>query len=117
MQPFERLAAWRAAHELGLAVYKATEGFPKSELFGLVSQLRRAAYSAAANIAEGNAKRGSAELRRFLDIAIGSLAEIAYALILARDLAFLPQAMWAILEQKRERASKLTWLLYRSLKR
>ncbi|PYO62354.1 MAG: hypothetical protein DMD70_05625 [Gemmatimonadetes bacterium] len=61
MMPYERFTAWKACHELALAVYRATRSFPKEELFGLTSQMRRAAFSAAANIAEGSAKRGSAE--------------------------------------------------------
>ncbi len=117
MRPFEELAAWRAAHALALEIYRATEAFPRSELFGLVSQLRRSAYSVGANIAEGQAKRGPAEFRRFLDIAIGSLGEIDYALFLARDLDLLPPGRWSELDQKREAASKLTWLLYKSLHR
>jgi 23S rRNA-intervening sequence protein len=70
MMPYERLTAWKAAHELVLAVYRATEDFPKHEMYGLTSQLRRGAFSIAANIAEGSAKRGNGEFRRFLDIAI-----------------------------------------------
>ncbi len=116
VQPFERLAAWRAAHALALAIYRATENFPKSETFGLISQLRRAAYSVAANIAEGYAKKGPAEFRRFLDISIGSLGEIGYALILSRDLGLLSQVEWQELDPKRNEAGKLTWLLYKSLK-
>ena len=68
MRPYERLTAWQAAYELVLAVYHATETFPKTETYGLTSQLRRAAFSVAANIAEGAAKRGNGEFRRFLDI-------------------------------------------------
>ncbi|MGH7612439.1 MAG: four helix bundle protein [Gemmatimonadales bacterium] len=56
MMPYERFHAWRACHELAVATYRLTQGFPKSELYGLTSQMRRAAFSAAANIAEGNAR-------------------------------------------------------------
>ena len=73
MYPFERLAAWQVAYELTLATYRATRDFPKHELYGLTSQSRRAAVSVIANIAEGSAKRGEGELRRFLDIALGSI--------------------------------------------
>lgn len=85
MRPYENLAAWRTAHALALAIYRVTEHFPPVERYGLTSQMRRAAYSAAANIAEGYAKRGRRELRRFLDISLGSLEEIAYATRLAHD--------------------------------
>jgi four helix bundle protein len=70
MLAYERLHAWKLCHELVLAVYGVTASFPKHELYGLTSQARRAAFSAAANIVEGAAKRGSAEFRRFIDISI-----------------------------------------------
>src|ERR1041385_7613748 len=94
MLAHERLHAWKLCHELVLAVYAVTTSFPKHELYGLTSQARRAAFSAAANIAEGAAKRGSAEFRRFIDISIGSLAELAYILRLVRDLKMLSEADW-----------------------
>ena len=65
MMPYERLTAWQCCHALFLEIYRVTAGFPKSELYGLTSQMRRAAFSAAANIAEGSAKRGPHEFRRF----------------------------------------------------
>jgi hypothetical protein len=74
--PYERFEAWKVSHELALAVYSATRGWPRSELYGLTSQLRRAALSAPTNIAEGCAKRGPAEFRRFLDYSLGSLSEL-----------------------------------------
>lgn len=70
-------------------MYAGTADWPKSELYGLVSQIRRAAVSAEANIAEGAAKRGRRELRRFLDISLGSLAEVACLLRIAVDLGYL----------------------------
>ena len=68
----ERLKAWNACHDLVLEIYRKTSGWPVRERYGLTAQARRAAYSAAANIAEGSAKRGGAEFRRFLDISLGS---------------------------------------------
>ena len=79
MAPYERLKAWQECHKLVLETYRATRSFPREELYGLTSQTRRAAFSAAANIVEGSAKHGAREYRRFLDIAIGSLAELGYA--------------------------------------
>src|SRR5438876_5049165 len=67
MRPYERLLAWRHCHRLALFTYRVTDGFPKSELYGITSQMRRAAASAATNIAEGSAKRGTSALRRFMD--------------------------------------------------
>lgn len=94
MKPHERFVAWRHCHRLTLLTYRLTQTFPKSELYGITAQMRRAASSAAANIVEGCAKRGSTEFRRFLDIALGSLAELSYFALLARDLKFLSTEDW-----------------------
>ena len=117
MLAHERLEAWKLCHELVLAVYAATASFPKHELYGLTAQARRAAFSAAVNIAEGAAKRGSAEFRRFIDISIGSLAELAYVLRLVRDLKLLSEDDCARLEALRGRAGFMTWRLYRAMTR
>ena len=85
---FEDLIVWQKAHEFVLAVYGFTEGFPKSEIYGLTSQLRRAAVSIAANIAEGFKKSGKSDKARFLNISQGSIEECRYYLILARDLEY-----------------------------
>jgi four helix bundle protein len=117
MLAHERLHAWRECHELVLAVYDVTNSFPKHELYGLTSQARRAAFSAAVNIVEGAAKRGSAEFRRFIDISIGSLAELAYILRLVRDLKLLSDADWKRLDTLRGRAGFMTWRLYQAVGR
>lgn len=111
MHPYRNLLAWQKCHELNLAIIHATSRWPGSERFELTSQLRRAAWSAAANIVEGAARRGPREFRRFLDIALGSLAEIEYGLELARDRGLLAFDAYAELEDKRASASRLTWLL------
>ena len=85
---FEDLVVWQKAHQFALAVYRMTQGFPRSEVYGLTSQFRRAAVSIAANIAEGFRKRGNADKLRFLNIAQGSLEESRYYLILVRDLEY-----------------------------
>jgi four helix bundle protein len=85
---FEDLVVWQKAHRLVLDVYRLTRAFPRSEAYGLSPQLRRAAVSVAANIAEGFRKRGKADKLRFLNIAQGSLEESRYYLILARDLDY-----------------------------
>ena len=89
-QSFEELTVWKHAHALVLDVYRLTGEFPKHELFGLTSQLRRAAVSVPANIAEGFSKRGIADKMRFYNIAQGSLAECHYYFILTRDLNYGP---------------------------
>jgi four helix bundle protein len=113
MLAHERLLAWREAHQLALRVYRTTTDFPRSEQYGLTSQVRRAAVSVAANIAEGAAKRGAREFRRYLDIALGSMAEVTYLLRLAHDLRLIPDDQWNGLEDQRRRASTLLWRLYR----
>ena len=98
-----------------LETYRATKSFPREELYGLTSQTRRAAFSAAANIVEGSAKHSVREYRRFLDITIGSLAELGYAFRVARELGMMSDANWETLEDLRRRAGFLTWRLYTSL--
>jgi four helix bundle protein len=83
---FTDLIVWQKAHQLVLSVYPLTEGFPKSELFGLTSQMRRAAVSVPANIAEAFKKRGRPDKMRLLNVAQGSLEELRYYFILAQDL-------------------------------
>jgi four helix bundle protein len=85
---FKDLIVWQKAHEFVLGIYKVTASFPKHETYGLSCQMRRAAVSIAANIAEGFRKRGKADKARFLNMAEGSLEESHYYLILARDLGY-----------------------------
>jgi len=113
---YERFAAWKRSYELVLAVYDATDSFPKNELYGLTSQTRRAAFSVVANIAEGSAKRGGREFARYLDIALGSITELEVALRLARDRGYVTNERWAELERLRNHAGVLTWRLYRSIR-
>jgi four helix bundle protein len=113
----ESLKSWVACHELVLAVYRITSRWPSREQYGLTSQARRAAYSAASNIAEGSAKRGSKEFCRFLNISLGSISELSYVLLLARDLDYLRPEEWGEIEALRDHAGRLTWGLYRSLDR
>jgi four helix bundle protein len=89
-QKFEDLIVWQKAHALTLRVYKVTKAFPREELFGLTSQMRRAAVSVGANIAEGFSKKGKTDKTRIFNIAQGSLEELRYFFILAKDLAYLP---------------------------
>jgi len=92
MQDFRKLKVWQKAHALALRVYSKTADFPKSELFGVTSQTRRAAVSTAANIAEGSARGGDKEFARFLYIALGSASELEYFAILIADLGLLKRA-------------------------
>lgn len=92
MRDFRSLNVWHKAHQLALSVYHVTQAFPKEELYGLVSQMRRAAASIPMNIAEGCGHDSEAELGRFLRIAAGSVSEVEYQLLLAHDLQFLSDA-------------------------
>jgi four helix bundle protein len=117
MMPYERFQAWRAAHRVALDIYRATDGWPKADRFEVTAQLRRAALSAPANIAEGASKRGAREFRRFLDIALGSLAEVSYLLRFSRDYGLLDDQSWMELETTRSEAGRLTWSLYYAVSR
>jgi four helix bundle protein len=86
MRDFRNLKVWQKAHQLTLRVYTATKRFPKDELYGLTSQVRRSAASIPTNVAEGCGRSGEAELARFLNIAMGSASELEYQLLLAHDL-------------------------------
>ena len=89
MKDFRQLQVWRKAHQLTLAVYRLTASFPRAELYGLTTQLRRSSASIAANLAEGCGRNGDAELARFCSIAMGSASELDYHLLLASDLKLI----------------------------
>jgi four helix bundle protein len=99
-QRFEDLVVWQKSHAFTLRVYQLTRPFPREGLFGLVTQMRRAAISVAANIAEGFSKRGRSDKARFMNVAQGSLEELRYYFILARDLEYLPKGTaWPELDE------------------
>jgi four helix bundle protein len=113
---YTQLKAWVACHEVFLRVHQATRTWPPHELHGLGSQATRAAFSAGANIADGVAKGTAREFRRFLDISIGSLGELSYILLAARDIGVLSQSEFGELEALRDHANRLTWGLYRAVR-
>ena len=115
MMPYERFDAWKTAHGLALEVYRITDSWPISERYGLTSQLRRAALSVPTNIAEGTAKRGSREFRRYLDIARGSLSELSYLLHFSKDRGIMDEETFRRLSELRHQVGKLSWGLYVSL--
>ena len=89
MRDFRQFKVWQKSHQLTVKAYKVTTKFPKDELYGLTSQIRRSSASVSANIAEGCGRRGDAELARFLQIAMGSASELEYHLLLAKDLELI----------------------------
>jgi four helix bundle protein len=117
MMPYERFLAWQVSHELALEIYRVTDPWRREKRFGLTIQLRRAALSVPTNIAEGAAKRGPREFRRFLDIALGSLAEVSYLLRFSKDYGLLSPELWVSLEALRSEAGRLTWSLYSAVSR
>ena len=100
MKDFKELKVWQKAYEFSLSVYLISKSFPREEVYGLTSQLRRATVSIGANIAEGCGRRSDGEFVRFLQIARGSSSEVEHHLLLARDLKFMPQSVYADLERK-----------------
>ena len=89
MRNFQNLIAWRKSYLLTLKIYKVSLLFPKEEMYGLISQIRRSSSSIPTNISEGCGRSSKIELQRFLTIACGSCSELQYQLILAKDLGFL----------------------------
>jgi four helix bundle protein len=114
---FRDLEVWQVAHELTLSVYRATVTFPKQEMFGLTSQLRRSAASIPANIAEGGARRSTKDYLRHLAIANGSLAESKYFLLLARDLSYVNGETYSELEKLTNRIGAMIVSLERALRK
>ncbi len=90
MQDFRELRVWEKAHALTLEIYRATRSFPADELYGLVSQMRRAAVSIGASISEGCGRETRPDFARFLQNAAGSASELEYHLLVALDLGYLP---------------------------
>jgi four helix bundle protein len=107
MRNYKDLRVWEEAHRLTLAVYKTTQAFPKEERFGLTSQIRRASSSIAANLAEGCGRRSDGEMGRFVQIAMGSGAELSYHLLLARDLGFVSEEQHSELNASLERVLRM----------
>ena len=115
MMPYERFEAWQVSHQLALEIYRITEAWPAAERYQLTAQTRRAALSVPTNIAEGTAKRGPKEFRRYLDIARGSLSELSYLLLFSKDRGILDGETFGRIDTLRNRVGKLTWGLYDAL--
>src|SRR5258708_25068516 len=94
MKDFRDLQVWHKAHSLVLASYRSTGGFPKQEMYGMTSQIRRCAASVAANIAEGCGKRGNGEFQRYLTIAAASASALEYHSLLTHDLSLMDETSY-----------------------
>jgi len=113
MRNYFHLDVWKESHTFTLAIYQTTRSFPDTERCGLVNQMRRAATSIPANIAEGAGRHGNAEFTRFLHNAAGSASETEYYLLLARDLAYLDDASYRVLSEQVVRIKKMLVTLAR----
>lgn len=113
---YKNLIAWQKSDELAHQIYFVTQTFPKTEIFGLTSQLRRAALSVPANIVEGYARDNKNEFRRFLTIALGSLAEVEYFLDFSNKQKLIKQTDYSSILELKEECGRIMWSLYRSQK-
>lgn len=113
---YRDLKVWQRADELAFEIYKITKKFPKDELYGITSQLRRAALSVSTNIVEGYTRKGDKELARFINISLGSLAEVEYLLFFSRKLDyFVDNGEYEKIEMLRTEVGKLLWNFYKQL--
>lgn len=115
MKDFRTLSVWQKSYELTLLIYRSTRSFPKEELFGLTSQIRRAASSIGANIAEGCGRNSNGDFSRFLQIAFGSANEFDRHLILARDLDLLSEENFVMLNDRVDEVKKMLGSLIRKV--
>ena len=112
---YKNLKVWQKADELAIEIYKITRKFPKDELYGITSQLRRASLSVPTNIAEGYARKGDKELARYINISIGSLAEVEYLLDFSWRLGFMKEEDFQKISSLREFVGKLLWNFYKKI--
>jgi four helix bundle protein len=115
VKDFRELKVWQKAHELTLAVYRVTTAFPRQELYGLTSQIRRASASIGANISEGCGRKGDAEFCRFCSIAMGSASELEYHLLLGKDLGHIELKDYQELSQRTIEVKKMLTALVQRL--
>jgi four helix bundle protein len=115
MSSYRDLRAWQHAKRLSIEVGKAVRQFPEEERMALADQMRRAAYSVALNIAEGAARKGSKEFRRFLDMARGSLSELQSALEISDEMGYLPDGEFERLDAIATETAKTLWGLLRKI--
>jgi len=117
VQSFRELKVWQKAHALTLAIYALTRRFPREEMYGMTSQMRRCAASVAANLAEGRCRGTDRDFGRFVGIALGSASETEYYLLLARDLGLMQDAEYACLTEQVEEVKRMLATLHGRLTR
>ena len=113
---YKKLTVWQKADELAYRVYVETKDFPREEVYGMTSQLRRAALSVPANIVEGYGRQGKNELRQFANIALGSLAEVRYLIDFSARLDYFSDEQQTALKDLADEVGRLLWKFYQSVK-
>jgi len=116
MKDFRKLNVWEKAHQLTLKIYKVTEKYPREELYGLISQIRRTGVSIPTNIAEGAVRSSDADFARFLYIALGSTSELEYLILLSQDLKFIKRELYTELNNEINEIKKMLISLIQKLK-
>ena len=116
MKDFRKLIVWEKAHQLTLKIYKVTEEFPREELYGLTSQIRRACVSIPTNIAEGCVRSSDADFSRFLYIALGSTSELEYLILLSMDLKIVKNELHVELNNEINEIKKMLISMIQKLK-
>jgi four helix bundle protein len=116
MKDFHKLKVWEKAHQLTLRIYTVTKDFPREEIYGISSQMRRSSASVPTNIAEGCGRESKAETIHFLSISIGSLSELEYQLILAHDLLYLSDNLFLELSGELVETRRMLYAYSRKLK-
>ena len=113
---WEKLEVWKLADEMAFQVYKATKNFPKDEIYGITSQIRRSALSIPTNIVEGYSRKGDKELAHFINISLGSLAETKYLAYFSNRLGYFQNDDYRKLRDGYENLGKLLWRFYQAVK-
>jgi four helix bundle protein len=113
---WEKLEVWKLADELAYKIYVGTRKFPKEEIYGITSQLRRAALSVPTNIVEGYSRKGQKELVQFLNISLGSMAEAKYLVYFAHRLGYLPDTEYNEINSGYEALGKKLWRFYEKVR-
>ncbi len=111
---YKKLLVWQKADELAYEVYLGTKKFPKDEIYGITSQLRRAVLSIPTNIVEGSGRQSRKERKQFINISLGSLAETEYLLEFCLRLGYLKESSYERIESLRKRVGSLLWNFYKS---
>jgi len=115
MQDFKNLKVWRKSHDLTLEVFRSTRAFPAAERFSLGIQMRKSALSVESNIAEGSARGGDVEFRRFAFMALASACELESQLLVARDLEFIPARIYEGMNARGSEIRRMLWSLIQRL--